>query len=107
MSNDSKYKEILNSKAKKVCVIAGPGTGKTKGILIPKTEALLKAGVSPEQILLLSFSRLSALDLKNRVHAKVGASTVHFFCLSFLLSENNHDIRNRLEFWFSILRKTV
>src|SRR5579859_37955 len=97
MSNDSKYKEILNSKAKKVCVIAGPGTGKTKGILIPKTEALLKAGVSPEQILLLSFSRLSALDLENRVHAKVGASTVHSFCLSFLLSENNHDIRNRLE----------
>jgi superfamily I DNA/RNA helicase len=97
MSNEAKYKEILNSKAKRICVIAGPGTGKTKGVLIPKTETLLKSGAPPEQILLLSFSRLSALDLKNRVHAKVGASTVHSFCLSFLLSENNHDIRSRLE----------
>jgi superfamily I DNA/RNA helicase len=97
MSNDAKYKEILESKAKKICVIAGPGTGKTKGVLIPKTEALIASKIPPEQILLLSFSRLSALDLKNRVHAKVAASTVHSFCLAFLLSENSHGIRDRLE----------
>jgi superfamily I DNA/RNA helicase len=97
MGNESQYKKILESKAKKICVIAGPGTGKTKGVLIPKTEALIASKIPPEQILLLSFSRLSALDLKNRVHAKIVASTVHSFCLAFLLSENSHGIRDRLE----------
>src|SRR5262249_9612392 len=97
MSNDAKYKAIRESKAKRICVIAGPGTGKTKGVLVPKAEALLAQGARPEEILLLSFSRLSALDLKRRVPGKVGATTVHSFCLAFLLSENNHDIRERIE----------
>ena len=96
MSNEAKYQTILNSQSSRLCVIAGPGTGKTKCVLIPKTEALLAAGVAPEEILLLSFSRLSAADLKNRVHSGVSASTVHSCCLAFLLSENNHEIRDRI-----------
>ncbi len=96
-NNNEKYQNVLESNSKRICVIAGPGTGKTKGILLPKVEALLAAGVPPEQILLLSFSRLSALDLKSRVKGKVPASTVHSLGLAFLLSENSHGIRDRVE----------
>ncbi|HVY72440.1 MAG TPA: ATP-dependent helicase [Candidatus Paceibacterota bacterium] len=94
--------EILNSDASKICVIAAPGSGKTKRILIPKTAQILSdPNVRPKDVLLLSFSRLSAKDLKERV-ASMGdraprASTVHSICLAFLLSENDHDMRSRIE----------
>lgn len=100
MSNEQKFVSILDSTAKKVCVIAGPGSGKTRGVIIPKTKQLIERGIDPREILLLSFSRLSAQDLKNKaqtIGSKLKASTVHSFCLTFLLSENNHNIRNRVE----------
>lgn len=99
--NSAKYKQILNSSAKKICVIAGPGSGKTKCLLIPKAKQIISAhDVDPDEVLVISFSRLSAQDLKERVK-EIGrvprVSTLHSFCLSFLLSEDNHDIRKRIE----------
>ena len=100
MTNTPFFNAVLESKANQISVIAGPGSGKTKGIIIPKATALLKAGVDPKEILLLSFSRMSALDLKKRVESldkSPRASTVHSFCLKFLLSENDHAIRDRID----------
>lgn len=99
--NTLKYKEILNSSAQKICVIAGPGSGKTKCLLIPKArQVILDQGVDPNEVLVISFSRLSAQDLRERVkeiERVPRASTLHSLCLSFLLSEDNHDIRKRIE----------
>jgi superfamily I DNA/RNA helicase len=99
--NTSKYEEILNSSAQKICVIAGPGSGKTKCLLIPKTKQIISDhGVDPDDVLVISFSRLSAQDLRERVkeiERVPRASTLHSLCLSFLLSEDNHDIRKRVE----------
>lgn len=101
--NENEFNNILNSNAQKVCVIAGPGSGKTKGVLIPKAKRIITdQSVNPENVLLLSFSRLSALDLKCRIAENEGkktprASTLHSLCLSFLLSEDNHDIRKRID----------
>lgn len=99
--NSQKYKEILKSSAKKLCVIAGPGSGKTKGLLIPKAEQIISnQSVDPDEMLVISFSRLSAQDLKERVKQLdrvPRASTLHSICLSFLLSEDNHDIRKRVD----------
>jgi len=90
------------SRAEKICVIAAPGSGKSTSIIIPKAVALIdEDDVVPGAILLMSFSRLSALDLKQKVGAAVQeappASTVHSYALRFLISENNHGIRNRVE----------
>lgn len=99
--NKEKYDEIINCDAKKVCVIAGPGTGKTQRILIPKAQEIIKQDdINPDEVLILSFSRLSANDLKKKVKNldKIPkAVTLHSFCLSFLLSEDNHDIRDRID----------
>ena len=99
--NSAKYNEILNSTAKKICVIAGPGSGKTKCLLIPKAKQIISdQGVDPDEVLVISFSRLSAQDLRERVkeiERVPRASTLHSLCLSFLLSEDNHDIRKRIE----------
>lgn len=98
--NEQEIKEILESDAKRICVIAGPGSGKTQGILIPKAKQLVSSkNIDVKEILLLTFSRLAALDLKTKVKAlnKVPlASTLHSHCLSFLISEDNHEIRKRI-----------
>ncbi len=99
--NKEKYYEIIHSPAKKICVIAGPGTGKTQNILIPKAQEIIsRNNVNAEEVLVLSFSRLSANDLREKVkkfNKAPKATTLHSFCLSLLLSEDNHDIRDRID----------
>ncbi len=100
MSNQQKYNEIVSSTSPVVCVIAGPGSGKTKGILIPKIKNILSgSNIDSDKVLLLTFSRASAQDLKQRFEGEEKSpriSTLHSLCLSFLLSEDNHDIRKRV-----------
>ncbi len=100
MSNAPFYKRILESDATKICVVAGPGSGKTTQVLIPKARQLIeKESIGADEVLLLSFSRMSALDLKEKVRSlekTPKASTVHSYALSFLLSEDDHDIRDRI-----------
>jgi len=91
----------VTSNSRRICVIAAPGSGKTTQILVPKAASILeRQGVDPTDVLLLTFSRVSAIDLRTKVRALARSprsSTVHSFALSFLLSENNHDIRNRVD----------
>ncbi len=47
-------------------VVAGPGAGKTE-FLVRRALHLIAGGVHPEQILMLSFSRRGAADLRRRV----------------------------------------
>ena len=73
IGNEAKYKEILNSPAKKICVIAGPGSGKTKGVIIPKAKQIIgNESINIEEILILSFSRLSAQDLREKIKNLIG-----------------------------------
>ena len=92
---------ILASKAPKISLIAAPGCGKTTRVLIPKARQILEdRKTDPEEVLLLTFSRMSAIELKAKVATmdrKPKASTVHSFCLAFLLSENDHAIRKRID----------
>jgi DNA helicase-2/ATP-dependent DNA helicase PcrA len=56
-------------------VIAGPGTGKTT-TLTARVEFLVQSGITPERILLLTFTRRSAREIVNRVRALRGADEV-------------------------------
>lgn len=100
MSNQPKYDEIVSSISPVICVVAGPGSGKTKGILVPKIKNILSGSdINRDKVLLLTFSRASAQDLKQRFEGEEKSpriSTLHSLCLSFLLSEDNHDIRKRV-----------
>ena len=94
--------EILASDDQRICVIAAPGSGKTTRILIPKAAQILEnTSINPDRVLLLTFSRLSAKDLKEKVSLMGDrapkTTTVHALCLSFLLSENDHNMRVRVE----------
>src|SRR5256712_7336294 len=56
-----------------VLVIAGAGSGKTR-TLVYRVARLVESGVSPGQILLLTFTRKAAEEMLRRAAALVGAS---------------------------------
>jgi DNA helicase-2/ATP-dependent DNA helicase PcrA len=78
-------------------VIAGAGTGKTV-TLVEKVRSLMRWGqVPPENILVLTFSRKAAGELRDRIFSRDGAEkfacitvgTFHSFSLSLLKSDSS------------------
>jgi len=76
---------------KRNLVIAGAGSGKTLTICGKVKYLLEREKVSPEKILLLSYSRKSAEDLKkkvDRIHPGLAVHTFHSLGLSILNQKN-------------------
>lgn len=70
-----------------VLVLAGAGTGKTRTI-IARAEHLIQNKVTPNRILLLTFTRRAAKEMVDRLNQMIGrpadflmAGTFHHFCL--------------------------
>jgi len=85
------HREIAGSTHRRIGVLAGPGTGKTSFGLMRRVVRLLEEGVSGERILLLSFTRVAAADLREKVAAlevagveTVRATTLHGYCFGLL-----------------------
>ncbi len=73
-------------------IMAGPGTGKTY-TLMRHIESLLKDDTDPSRMLLVTFTRTAATDLKEELTSlkapgadKIQSGTLHAFCLKVLHS---------------------
>jgi DNA helicase-2/ATP-dependent DNA helicase PcrA len=82
-------------------VLAGPGTGKTFAMM-RRVARLLEEGVAPERILVCSFTRTAARDLREQLERlaipgadQVRATTLHSLCFSILASEQAFAFTNR------------
>ncbi|MQS13904.1 ATP-dependent helicase [Streptomyces kaniharaensis] len=70
-------------------VLAGPGTGKTT-TLVEAVARRIERGTDPERILVLTFSRKAAMELRDRMSGRLGtsaapqATTFHSFCYALL-----------------------
>jgi superfamily I DNA/RNA helicase/RecB family exonuclease len=56
-------------------VLAGPGTGKTTTLVEAVVDRVTRRGVDPEQILVLTFSRRAAGELRDRVAARLARTS--------------------------------
>ena len=73
-----------------VMIIAGPGSGKTT-CLVARTIYMLKNGINPENILLFTFTKKAANEIKLRLYEQIGKEankvsigTYHSICNSIL-----------------------
>ena len=64
-------------------VLAGPGTGKTTAIVETVAERITRRGIDPERVLVLTFSRKAAEELRQRITARLGRTTREPLALTF------------------------
>src|SRR5437870_2654169 len=87
--NPAQQEAVLSTEGPHL-VIAGAGSGKTR-VLVYRTAHLIKEGIGPEHILLLTFTRRAAAEMLERASAllddrcqKVSGGTFHSFANSTL-----------------------
>ncbi|RBY86507.1 ATP-dependent DNA helicase [Blastococcus sp. TF02A-30] len=67
---DRTQQAVVDHPGGPLLVLAGPGTGKTTTI-VEAVATRIEAGVDPEQILVLTFSRKAAAELRTRITGRV------------------------------------
>ncbi|OIK26498.1 DNA helicase UvrD [Streptomyces malaysiense] len=64
---------MVDHRAGPLLVLAGPGTGKTT-TLVESVAARIARGADPDRVLVLTFSRRAAVDLRDRMALRIGAA---------------------------------
>ncbi|MFJ4342225.1 ATP-dependent helicase [Streptomyces sp. NPDC088915] len=86
---DAVQREVVEHDGGPLLVLAGPGTGKTT-TLVEAVAARVEAGADPERLLVLTFSRKAAVELRDRMAARLGgrrppqATTFHSYCYALI-----------------------
>ncbi|MFJ2720084.1 ATP-dependent helicase [Streptomyces sp. NPDC087437] len=86
---DAAQRSVVDHRTGPLLVLAGPGTGKTT-TLVESVAARIARGQDPERILVLTFSRRAAVDLRDRMALRTGAAhvpqatTFHSFCYALV-----------------------
>src|SRR5947199_10223856 len=83
---DERQQSVVAHDSGPLLVLAGPGTGKTT-TLVEAVATRIANGADPDRVLVLTFSRKAADELRERIAARVGrtvtepaAYTFHGFC---------------------------
>ncbi|GCD35037.1 helicase UvrD [Streptomyces chrestomyceticus JCM 4735] len=77
--------------------LAGPGTGKTT-TLVEAVARRVQEGADPERLLVLTFSRKAAVELRDRIAARLGstaapqATTFHSYCYALVRAHQDADL---------------
>ncbi len=84
---DPHQQAVVDHPGGPLLVLAGPGTGKTTTLVETVVDRIERHGLAPEQVLVLTFSRKAAEELRHRVSARLDrtvaaplATTFHSFC---------------------------
>ena len=75
-SLDADQQRVVDHAGGPLLVLAGPGTGKTTTLVEAIADRIERRGVDPSQVLALTFSRKAAEQLRDRVTARLGRTTV-------------------------------
>jgi superfamily I DNA/RNA helicase/RecB family exonuclease len=80
---DATQQRVVDHKGGPLLVLAGPGTGKTTTIVAAVAERIERRGIDPSRILVLTFSRKAAGELRDRITARLGRTTSEPLALTF------------------------
>jgi superfamily I DNA/RNA helicase/RecB family exonuclease len=80
---DPQQRRVVEHPGGPLLVLAGPGTGKTTTLVEAVVDRVERRGVPVEQVLVLTFSRRAALELRERVTARLGRTTRSPLALTF------------------------
>ncbi|MFC1412030.1 ATP-dependent helicase [Streptacidiphilus sp. N1-12] len=100
---DAFQQAVVEHRGGPLLVLAGPGTGKTTTLVEAVTQRIAE-GVGPEEILVLTFSRKAAVELRDRMTARSGAggvggaggvpqaTTFHSFCYALVRAHQDAEL---------------
>ncbi|OAR24698.1 DNA helicase UvrD [Streptomyces sp. ERV7] len=94
---DARQRAVVDHGRGPLLVLAGPGTGKTT-TLVEAVAARVAAGTDPERILVLTFSRKAAVELRDRMALRLGgargpqATTFHSYCYALVRTHQDADL---------------
>ncbi|MFJ3864186.1 ATP-dependent helicase [Streptomyces nigra] len=94
---DAAQRSVVDHRTGPMLVLAGPGTGKTTTLVESVAERIARGG-DPERILVLTFSRKAAVELRDRMALRIGAArapqatTFHSFCYALVRAHQDHDL---------------
>ncbi|MFI8350977.1 ATP-dependent helicase [Streptomyces sp. NPDC085596] len=93
---DAAQRAVIEHESGPLLVLAGPGTGKTT-TLVESVAARVARGADPERILVLTFSRKAAVELRDRMARRMGAArapratTFHSYCYALVRAHQDSD----------------
>jgi superfamily I DNA/RNA helicase/RecB family exonuclease len=84
---DDAQQQVVDHRGGPLLVLAGPGTGKTTTLVEAVVDRVERDGVPPDQVLVLTFSRKAAGELRERITTRLArtvsepaAYTFHSWC---------------------------
>jgi superfamily I DNA/RNA helicase/RecB family exonuclease len=80
---DEHQRAVVRHEGGPLLVLAGPGTGKTTTIVESVVDRVERRGVDPERVLVLTFSRKAAEELRERITGRMRRTTRTPLALTF------------------------
>jgi superfamily I DNA/RNA helicase/RecB family exonuclease len=80
---DEAQQRVVDHEGGPLLVLAGPGTGKTTTIVAAVADRIERRGVDPERVLVLTFSRKAAAELRERITARLRRTTREPLAMTF------------------------
>ncbi|UED84311.1 ATP-dependent helicase [Streptomyces profundus] len=93
---DASQRAVVDHPGGPLLVLAGPGTGKTT-TLVAAVARRVRAGADPERLLVLTFSRKAATELRDRLTGALGgraprATTFHSFAYALVRAHQDREL---------------
>ncbi|WP_405555510.1 ATP-dependent helicase [Streptomyces canus] len=94
---DAAQRAVVEHGGGPLLVLAGPGTGKTT-TLVESVASRIARGGDPSRVLVLTFSRKAAVELRDRMALRIGAArapqatTFHSFCYALVRANQDNDL---------------
>ncbi|MFF5500656.1 UvrD-helicase domain-containing protein [Streptomyces roseolus] len=94
---DAAQRAVVEHDRGPLLVLAGPGTGKTT-TLVEAVATRVERGTDPERILVLTFSRKAAVELRDRMATRLGgrrppqATTFHSYCYALIRAHQDAEL---------------